>query len=461
MMCDRGFGEHRVKPYRATAARRPAAWLFCLLYALQCGCSTLPLHKPETGHQTGLGKVAIVSPDREPEVRFQGLIGKTTGAGVGAGGTFATCMGSLGGGSCSGEICGAVLLFMLGVCGVAGVAGGIAGAVAAPGADAVRAAEAQRTELTAAVAGRTIQASLRDRVAAVALAEGTTLTSADSPPQSATAKTPDYRPLAEQGIDTVLEVALTGAGTQGPVTDAPVQVYMAAHVRLVRTRDNAEQFSGVLVYQGNRLKRAQWAADRGKPLLQALEEGYAALAAQIHDSVFRLYTFPDQHHHAPGLLTTAFGLAPVDPPLQHSWSLRNSGAEAHWLNGDPALVPAMKWPRVAGLQPTLRWQGFPRDSDRAAAPEDMRRVRDVRYDLVIAREHELAPAGIVYRRDGLPSPAHTLEQPLAHGTRYFWTVRARFELDGRERVTEWGTVSFLASEWLTPPSEFSYRFETP
>jgi hypothetical protein len=54
---------------------------------------------------------------------------------------------------------------------------------------------------------------------------------------------------------------------------------------------------------------------------------------------------------------------------------------------------------------------------------------------------KLAPAGIVYRRDGLASPTHTLETALSPGTRYFWTVRARFELDGRERVTEWGTIN--------------------
>jgi hypothetical protein len=116
----------------------------------------------------------------------------------------------------------------------------------------------------------------------------------------------------------VLEVAVTRAGTQGPVVDAPVQVYMAAHIRLVQTRDNAEQFSGVYVYQGNRLTRAEWSADQGKRLLQALEEGYAALAAQIYDSVFPLYTFPDQQIHGVLLLKMAFGLAPIDPPLQHA-----------------------------------------------------------------------------------------------------------------------------------------------
>jgi hypothetical protein len=432
------------------------------VYVFQCGCASVPLEKPQTGHQTSLGRVAIVSSEREPVVKFKGLIGKAEGAGIGAGGTFVSCAGQLGSsGSCSGEICGAVLLLMLGVCGVAGLAGGIAGAITSPSAETVRAAEADHTELTAAVAPRTIQTTLRDRISAVALANGTTLASLDTPPQPASVKTPDYRPLAQQGIDTVLEVAVTRAGTQGPLVDAPVQVYMAAHIRLIQTRDNAEQFSGVYVYQGNRLTRAEWSADQGKRLLQALEEGYAALAAQIYDSVFLLYTFPDQQIHGVLLLKMAFGLAPIDPPLQHAWGLFDSGGEYHWLNGDPMLVPVLKWPRVASLQPTLHWQGFPRDSDLAAAPAEMGRISNVRYDLVIARQHELAPAGIVYRRDGLPAPTHTLETALSPGTRYFWTVRARFELDGRERVTEWGTINRLTSEWLTPPSEFSYRFETP
>jgi hypothetical protein len=116
---------------------------------------------------------------------------------------------------------------------------------------------------------------------------------------------------------------------------------------------------------------------------------------------------------------------------------------------------------VSGLQPTLRWQRFPRESDLQAAPAEMARVKNVSYDLVIAREHELAPAEIVYRRNGLSTPAHHLETPLAPHTGYFWTVRARFELDGRERVTEWGTTHYLARDWLTSPSRFSYCFKTP
>jgi hypothetical protein len=147
---------HRTPSRRA--ARRPAAWLLCLVYALQSGCSTLPLHKPQTGHQTGLGRVAIVSPDREPEVKFQGLIGKATGAG----GTFKTAW-EPSGAAAAAAVKSAVPSFCS-CWAFAASRGGIAGAVASPGAETVRAAEAQRAELTAAVAARTIQDTLRERV---------------------------------------------------------------------------------------------------------------------------------------------------------------------------------------------------------------------------------------------------------------------------------------------------------
>jgi hypothetical protein len=91
----------------------------------------------------------------------------------------------------------------------------------------------------------------------------------------------------------------------------------------------------------------------------------------------------------------------------------------------------------------------------------MARVAKVSYDLVIAREQDLAPAEIVYRRAGLPVPEHRLESPLQPKTRYFWTVRARFELDGAPRVTGWGTTHYAARDTMTAPSRFSYRFRTP
>lgn len=114
-------------------------------------------------------------------------------------------------------------------------------------------------------------------------------------------------------------------------------------------------------------------------------------------------------------------------------------------------------PRVGSLRPTLEWEAFPRDED--TKNEDagtLSRIRDVRYDVRVRRaEH---PVDLVYARDGLPEPRHTLETSLAPDTRYRWRVRARFELDGRTRVTPWSEVQgWRRTPTVPTPSGFGFR----
>ena len=47
------------------------------------------------------------------------------------------------------------------------------------------------------------------------------------------------------------------------------------------------------------------------------------------------------------------------------------------------------------------------------------------------------PGELVYSKQGLTTPEHQLETPLEPDSRFFWTVRAHFRLDGKRRVTEW------------------------
>jgi len=426
--------------------RRAAASVLAVVVALQSGCVTVPV-APNTQHQGTPGRVAIVATMQEPEIKFQGFArGKGEGAAVGAGATLIQCLGAGMAGTCSGPYCGAVAVFWLGVCGVAGTVGGVVGATAAPSAGKARAAEAR---LTTALDTKTIQESLRDQVAAAALAKGTRLTAVSPASATDAVRQHGYGSLAAEGVDTVLEVALTKVGTEGPGINPPLQLRMEAHVRLIRTRDDAEVFSANCVYLGERLKLSEWSANQAEPLLRALQTGYETLGAHIYDNVFLLYPFPDREAHPAGALAPAFGLAPIDPHTRGT------------LTGDPFIGNRFEWTTVAGLQPTLRWQNFPRESDIQKAPEEMGRVKNVRYDLLIAREHNLAPAGIVYRREGLSESVHRVETPLNPRTRYFWTVRARFELDGRQRVTEWGATTFMARELWTAPSQWSYRFKTP
>lgn len=113
---------------------------------------------------------------------------------------------------------------------------------------------------------------------------------------------------------------------------------------------------------------------------------------------------------------------------------------------------------VDSLQPTLRWEAFPRPQDREADREGhLSRIRSVTYDLRIWRATNAYPAELIYAREGFPEPSHRVEVPLERSTEYFWTVRARFELDGDVRVTGWGLALRVRLSDLQPAVELLKR----
>lgn len=133
----------------------------------------------------------------------------------------------------------------------------------------------------------------------------------------------------------------------------------------------------------------------------------------------------------------------------------------------PAVRSITAFVEVDSLQPTLRWEAYPRRQDRGEDKEGvLARIRNVTYDVKIWRAEKETPGEVVYARQGLPAPSHRLERPLEAATKYFWTVRARFELDGDPRVIEWGAISTAPA--ASPlrrsplvPNPAHYRFKTP
>jgi hypothetical protein len=136
--------------------------------------------------------------------------------------------------------------------------------------------------------------------------------------------------------------------------------------------------------------------------------------------------------------------------------------------------------RVDSLQPRLQWEAFPRPEDLKADREGgLRSARSVTYELRIWRAAgwygstcegwaRCVPTELAYARGGLAEPVHTVEAPLAPDTLYLWTVRARFDLNDRPRVTQWAVLirSDLDPQLPTPrdttiPSLGYYRFRTP
>ena len=88
------------------------------------------------------------------------------------------------------------------------------------------------------------------------------------------------------------------------------------------------------------------------------------------------------------------------------------------------------------------------------------RLKHVTYELRIWESTPEFPGKLVYRRKGISDSHHTIEEPLIPSTRYLWSIRAHFLLDGQPRLTEW-TLAGYVLRGETVPNESCLRFVTP
>jgi len=240
----------------------------------------------------------------------------------------------------------------------------------------------------------------------------------------------------------VSKMALRGDGTP----DGPVRFEFTVDTSVVAIRERTALRSTRISYTSEARRLREWAGGGGQAVNDSVTRAMSRLAESATDFAFLLYPFPY-----------------VGQP--HA---------ATWFTGLQAEYPARAgdffdplWATVDSPRPTFRWQAFPRDVDRAADPASMARVTGVTYDLLIAEEDSGGAGAVIYRRSALPSNAHELETALAPGRRYFWTVRARFDLDGRAFVTEWAergslpvTMPTRARQSHVVPSHLGYPFKT-
>ncbi len=122
------------------------------------------------------------------------------------------------------------------------------------------------------------------------------------------------------------------------------------------------------------------------------------------------------------------------------------------------------------IEPVFRWDSFPKKKDLESKKQELHevlaRITDIKYDLKIFRAENEYPDELVYSKQGLPEPFHKIEKPLESCTKYFWSVRARFKLDNKTRVTGWSVWVLLdqpEDPWHSSyvPNPYFYTFQTP
>lgn len=115
---------------------------------------------------------------------------------------------------------------------------------------------------------------------------------------------------------------------------------------------------------------------------------------------------------------------------------------------------------VDSLRPVLRWEAFPSEGiRRSSEAEAINKISHITYDINVWLSENDYPSSLIYSRRGLPEPQHEMEELLLPCAKYFWTVRARFLVDGKERVSEWG-ISAWPWFWQEPKAYGHIKADT-
>ena len=177
-------------------------------------------------------------------------------------------------------------------------------------------------------------------------------------------------------------------------------------------------------------------ANRAARFRQEVQEAAERLAEQIITDYFMLYPIPERvtytgalldvrlkglNRHYPGEYPEHFGHKIIlEKDIRAKYLRENSFDLSPRI---PVEFVIMAERRVDSLQPTMSWEPFPGSN--------------VTYDLKIWSAGRLGPDTLVYSRTNLDQPTHKVETALEPSSLYYWSVRAHFSEQGRERITDW------------------------
>jgi hypothetical protein len=408
----------------------------------------------------GISRVALITDLTPPEIESVDL-GFTRGEGAAGGaatGALEGLRGALDGmKGCSGEFCGAALLLVLPIFMLAGaVVGTVSGVDSGYSADLLAEAEANaQNMLNSAV----LQVELLDRTQSYG-SENVNLAFIRLPgtdPETLSDK-PDYKDLSAESIDAVLEVELLRLSMK-------YSLKIEARARLISTKTGVVLSDGQYTFLSEHHRLEAWLANDASPLTEAIQRGLQTLAEDIVDENFLLF-YPNEPkqiitqqvdetsdeaeessdiQYMEDTPVPHYVLSPIYPKLDHCFFCKLR------------VIGNLEFVEVDSVQPTLQWESFPREHDLLDADGRTHKISDVRYELRIfdvglpaKSSIVVIPAQLIYEARDIAEPYHKIENVLDACKNYFWTVRARFKLDGRLRVIEWAGA-FNVGGWNEKP----------
>jgi hypothetical protein len=128
-----------------------------------------------------------------------------------------------------------------------------------------------------------IQTRLRDEVSAQLAASVTSLraSSMDEVPKEG------YTALRAEGFDTVLELSVLEMGLRGgDSADPPLQYFMEARARLIRTKDSTVLFEKVFYYSAGSMTFGQWGEENAREFVKEISNSIVTITGQILQEVF-------------------------------------------------------------------------------------------------------------------------------------------------------------------------------
>jgi hypothetical protein len=272
---------------------------------------------------------------------------------------------------------------------------------------------------------------------------------------------PEYRPLSSAAHGSILELSLLSISYKGTGRDgSPICLRMAARGRKI----DATTGTVIDALDDSRTiecrEAAQWLTESGIGFSTALERGYRILAENLIDKFYLIY-YPSRREREeanPERSVPEYVLAPITPRAPEMYlDFRSMTGQARHVQG----WGGMHFVDVDSLTPPLSWEAFPRPFDMPVGGYT-NITYDVRmYASSVLKGFAVEPETLLQEATGLVAPNYSLATPLQPCSRHFWSVRARFTLNGARRVTEWSGAYYTAGGEVAPSQRYFYPFRTP